>query len=334
MAGDSRGRICRLERQHKNRDRSNVAMTVRIAKSYLSKNRIGPQEVGPLIEQVSLALAHLRRRPHNASGQQLPTQEEIQASIHERHLISFEDGKSYHMLKRHLTKLGLTPEAYRARWGLPDDYPMVAPFYTRKRARLAKRTRLGHYDREAGKLLPEDQTKSPEPRGSGVRRRQGAAAALKAKAPVAPAVPAPVFVASDRPRRQAAPRRLTAKEIAASIQDTFLICFEDGEPYRMLSRHLRLFGLTPDAYRAKWGLPDDYPMMPASDLRHRAELARQRKLWQYDRSNAKPRGQYVRKAKPSAQGAGIPAEPKATGTDRFRSGGRRQGGGTQAASPG
>jgi len=75
-------------------------------------------------------------------------------------------------------------------------------------------------------------------------------------------------------------------------------------------------------------------MMSASDLRHRAELARQRKLWLYDRSNAKPRGQYVRKAKPSAQGAGIPAEPEATGTDRFRGGWQRQGGGAQDASPG
>ncbi|MGS0639741.1 MucR family transcriptional regulator, partial [Citrobacter sp. VF227] len=82
----------------------------------------------------------------------------------------------------HLTSFGLTPEAYRAKWGLPEGYPMVAPFYTRKRARLAKRTRLGHYDRETRKLLPEApreaqaspkaSTKSPEPRGSGGRRQQ------------------------------------------------------------------------------------------------------------------------------------------------------------------
>ncbi|WP_111474444.1 MucR family transcriptional regulator [Methylobacterium sp. XJLW] len=186
-----------MERQHKNRDRSNVAMTVRIATSYLSKNRLSPDEVGPLIEKVSLALARLRGRQHNAAEQELPTQEEIQASIRERQLISFEDGKSYRMLKRHLTSLKLTPEAYRAKWGLPDDYPMVAPFYTRKRARLAKQTRLGHYDRETGKLLPEPSrpravhaapeapTKIPEPRGSGVSRRQGAGGAERYSAAMA-----------------------------------------------------------------------------------------------------------------------------------------------------
>lgn len=142
------------------------------------------------------------------------------------------------------------------------------------------------------------------------------------------------FAASDYPREQAAPRRLTFKEIAASIHEKFLICFEDGQRYLMLSRHLRLFALTPDAYRAKWGLPDDYPMLRAFDLKHRAELARQRKLWHYDRSKAKPRGHYVAEAKASAQGNAAPIKPKASSTDHSRGGWRRQGGMAQAASPG
>ncbi|GAA0241391.1 hypothetical protein LNAOJCKE_4937 [Methylorubrum aminovorans] len=197
-----------MERPQGDHDRSNVGMTVRIVTSYLANNRLGPHEVGPLIRQVGAVLTQIRQGPqsglvlHEVSppalpvdlppqmqmrarlghGRKRPTREEIQASIQEKELISFEDGKSYRMLKRHLTSFGLTPEAYRAKWGLPEGYPMVAPFYTRKRARLAKRTRLGHYDRETRKLLPEApreaqaspkaSTKSPEPRGSGGRRQQ------------------------------------------------------------------------------------------------------------------------------------------------------------------
>lgn len=150
---------------------------------------------------------------------------------------------------------------------------------------------------------------------------------------IEPAVPQDAFVGSDRPRVQAAARALTRKEIAASIHETFLVCFEDGKPYRMLNRHLRLFGLTPDAYRAKWGLPDDYPMMPAFDMKHRAELARQRKLGKYDRSTAKPRKAYVLKAKATVQHDGTPAKPKASSTDPTRRGWRRQGEMTQTAWP-
>ena len=101
---------------------------------------------------------------------QRPTREEIRASIRDRALVSFEDKTAYRMLKRHLTNLDLTPEAYRAKWGLPGNYPMVAPFYTRKRAQLAEQMRLGHDDRDVGKLLPEASkapTKNPEPRSSG-----------------------------------------------------------------------------------------------------------------------------------------------------------------------
>ena len=58
-------------------------------------------------------------------------------------LFSLEDGKPYQALKRHLRKLGLTPEQYRDKWGLPPDYPMVAPAYARKRSALAKKLNLG-----------------------------------------------------------------------------------------------------------------------------------------------------------------------------------------------
>jgi predicted transcriptional regulator len=151
---------------------------------------------------------------------------------------------------------------------------------------------------------------------------------------IAPAVPEVSYVASDYPRPQAPARLLSLKEMADSVQETYLVCFEDGMRYRMLARHLRLFGLTPDAYRKKWGLPDDYPMMPAADLKHRAELARQRHLGKYDRSTAKPRKTYVMKAKRQTQSVETFSKPKASDTDLTRAVWRRQGEVAQAASPG
>lgn len=71
------------------------------------------------------------------------TPEEIKASITPSHLISFEDGKGYRTLKRHLTGRGLTLEQYRAKWGLPADYPSVAPSYSRLRSKMAKAAGLG-----------------------------------------------------------------------------------------------------------------------------------------------------------------------------------------------
>ncbi|WP_053080497.1 MucR family transcriptional regulator [Methylobacterium variabile] len=149
-----------------------------------------------------------------------------------------------------------------------------------------------------------------------------------------PEAPALTYVASDHPRPQAPARLLTRREIEDSVQETYLVCFEDNKHYRMLARHLRLFGLTPDAYREKWGLPDDYPMMPAADHKHRSELARQRNLWQYDRSAAKPRKKYVMKAKKQPQGVEDLSKPKAYSMDLTRGRWSLKGEIAQAATPG
>lgn len=151
---------------------------------------------------------------------------------------------------------------------------------------------------------------------------------------IAPALPEVSYVASDYPRPQVPARLLSRKEIADSVQETYLVCFEDGMHYRMLARHLRLFGLTPDAYREKWGLPDDYPMMPAADLKHRAELARQRNLGKHDRSMSKPRRKAVSKANIQGQGVETLRTPKAYSTDLVRGGWCRQGEAVQGASQG
>lgn len=72
-----------------------------------------------------------------------PTAKQIRDSITDDYLISFEDGKPYKMLKRHIGKLGLSPAQYRAKWGLAKDYPMTAPGYSARRSALAKEHGLG-----------------------------------------------------------------------------------------------------------------------------------------------------------------------------------------------
>jgi predicted transcriptional regulator len=68
----------------------------------------------------------------------------VKKSVTPEHIICLEDGKKLKMLKRHLkTAYNMTPEEYRERWGLPSDYPMVAPNYARQRSRLAKDIGLG-----------------------------------------------------------------------------------------------------------------------------------------------------------------------------------------------
>jgi predicted transcriptional regulator len=76
-------------------------------------------------------------------GKQLQPTISIRKSVTPNYLISLEDGKKYKTLKRHLGKLGLTPAQYRAKWGLPDDYPIVAPSYALRRSELARSSGLG-----------------------------------------------------------------------------------------------------------------------------------------------------------------------------------------------
>jgi predicted transcriptional regulator len=114
-----------------------------IVSAFVSNNSVPAADLPGLIGTVHAALQNV--------GQPTPKQEEakstpavsIKKSVTPDHLISLEDGKQYKSLKRHLGKLGLTPEAYREKWGLPRDYPMVAPNYAAKRSELAKRAGLG-----------------------------------------------------------------------------------------------------------------------------------------------------------------------------------------------
>jgi predicted transcriptional regulator len=111
-----------------------------IVASPSSENRSAPKtEPASRTEVVEVALG-----AHPVVARTLPTPEAIAASVQPNYLVSFEDGGQYRSLRRHLmAKHGLTPDQYRARWGLPADYPMVAPSYAAERSEVAKRIGLG-----------------------------------------------------------------------------------------------------------------------------------------------------------------------------------------------
>jgi predicted transcriptional regulator len=119
-----------------------VAMTADIVSSYVGTAKLPVEEITQLVRNVYAALNDLGRCApiHEVQTPAVP----ISKSITPDFLISLEDGAKYKSLKRHLrTKYNMTPEAYRAKWGLPRDYPMVAPNYAATRSVLAKSLGLG-----------------------------------------------------------------------------------------------------------------------------------------------------------------------------------------------
>lgn len=118
-----------------------VEQTAKIVTAYVSYNPIAATGIPELLMSVHLALVRL-------SGPVVPPEPPkplvpIKKTITPDHLISLEDGKPYKSLKRHLAVRGLTPAEYRTKWGLPADYPMVAPNYAEARSQLAKQIGLG-----------------------------------------------------------------------------------------------------------------------------------------------------------------------------------------------
>ncbi|ACL60327.1 MucR family transcriptional regulator [Methylobacterium nodulans] len=120
-----------------------AVLTADIATAYLSRNHLQSGELPRLIGEIHAALHSAAQGTTAPSGPPKPTPAEIRRSITYDALISFEDGKPYKTLRRHLTRLGLTPEAYREKWGLPPDYPMTCADYSKRRSELARALTLG-----------------------------------------------------------------------------------------------------------------------------------------------------------------------------------------------
>ncbi|MCJ2005859.1 MucR family transcriptional regulator [Methylobacterium sp. J-092] len=140
---------------------SNVlAMAADIVSAYVSNNHVQAGELPNLIASVHASLSRLGgEEPRTASEPEKLTPAQIRKSITPDAIISFEDGKGYKTMRRHLTLRGLTPEAYRAKWGLPADYPMVTTSYSAKRSELAKSLGLGQLRR---KSAPEEVGNDPD----------------------------------------------------------------------------------------------------------------------------------------------------------------------------
>ena len=120
-----------------------ITHTTDIVVSYVANNSLGADDVSSLIRGIYGTLAGLGQESAAPAARPDPAVS-IRSSIKRDHIVCLEDGKKMKMLKRHLmTDHGLTPDEYRARWGLASDYPMVAPDYADKRRDLAKKIGLG-----------------------------------------------------------------------------------------------------------------------------------------------------------------------------------------------
>lgn len=121
-----------------------LAYTTEIVSAYVSQNSVSKEDLSGLIDQVYKTLANVENSAGSLSADRPQPAVPIKRSVTPDYLICLEDGKKLKMLKRHLkTAYDMSPEEYRERWGLPSDYPMVAPNYAKQRSRLAKDIGLG-----------------------------------------------------------------------------------------------------------------------------------------------------------------------------------------------
>ena len=145
---------------------NNLDMTIDLVSAFVSNNNVPVPELPALIASVHAALAGLgKEAPAEPAGPEKPTAAQVKKSIAPDALISFEDGKSYKTLKRHLTLRGLTPEGYRAKYGLPADYPMTSASYSAQRSALAHSFGLGQMRRKAVPEATDAPEAAPKARG-------------------------------------------------------------------------------------------------------------------------------------------------------------------------
>ena len=120
-----------------------LELTAHIVSTYVEKNRLPASGLGDLIASVSASISGLGQPATPVAMPQTPAVNP-KKSVTPDYIICLEDGKKFNSLKRHLgVHFGLTPEAYRTKWSLPSDYPMVAPNYAASRSALAKSIGLG-----------------------------------------------------------------------------------------------------------------------------------------------------------------------------------------------
>lgn len=139
-------------------------LTARVVAAFVGNNDISLQDLPTLIRGVHATLGALGAHAQETSPTVNLTPAQIRRSIRPDALISFEDGKPYKQLKRHLTTRGMSPADYRAKWGLPKDYPMVAADFAAMRSAHAKASGLGQRAAAVAKA-PEKAAAKPRVKG-------------------------------------------------------------------------------------------------------------------------------------------------------------------------
>jgi predicted transcriptional regulator len=155
-----------------------LAMTADIVAAFVSNNALPTGELPSLIESVYAAVAGFRGPGEVAATAIDPPSPavSIRKSITPDYVICLEDGKRFKSMRRHLALLGMTPQQYRAKWGLPPTYPMAAPNYAAKRSAMAKNSGLGQWRR---KPIAAERATGAEAKSKGVEAPSQATAKRK-----------------------------------------------------------------------------------------------------------------------------------------------------------
>lgn len=129
-----------------------VNLTSTIVSAYVGNNPVPATELPKLIKSVHETISEVSGGASSVDEEELVPAVSPKKSVSADYIICLEDGKKFKSLKRHLrSKYNLTPEQYRERWGLPYDYPMVAPNYAKRRSELARQMGLGQARAAAAK---------------------------------------------------------------------------------------------------------------------------------------------------------------------------------------
>jgi predicted transcriptional regulator len=161
---------------HEGKKQELLSLTTDIVAAFAGNNTVAIGDLPGIISSVFAALRTAGQVEEKAEAPRTPAVP-IRKSVTSDFIVCLEDGKKLKTLKRHLkTRYNMSPEEYRQRWGLPQDYPMVAPSYAEQRSSLAKRIGLGR------KPAPAPQPPEPEPPPAPTEPRRRAAGRKKAAA--------------------------------------------------------------------------------------------------------------------------------------------------------
>ena len=151
-------------------------LTTELVSAYVSRNAVPVGELPGLIRSIHQSLVGLGTpAAPEAAAEPLKPAVPVKKSITEDYIISLEDGRKLKSMKRYLAGLGMTPAEYRAKWGLPADYPMVAPAYAKQRSELAKPLGLGRKAEPQPAAAPAAEAE-PEPEAPAPKRGRRKAA--------------------------------------------------------------------------------------------------------------------------------------------------------------